>query len=203
MANGTLCMRNHVDIDQIAKVRLLDGIRAARDKFAGVIDVQFVAFPNWAWPETPKRWILCGRPWRAGRRWWAACRTVSGTWTMLRATSRSPSRSPAHDADIDMHVDETDDPYWHSLELLADKTIEMGYQGRVTAGHCCAMAAWDDALADRVIEKVRRAGVNVCTNAPVNLLLQGRGDRQPVRGVSPGCASCLTPASMLRAGKTT
>ena len=43
------------------------------------------------------------------------------------------------------------------------------------------MAAWDDALAARVIEKVRRAGVNVCTNAPVNLLLQGRGDRQPVR----------------------
>ena len=23
-----------------------------------------------------------------------------------------------------MHVDETDDPYWHTLELLADKTIE-------------------------------------------------------------------------------
>ena len=36
-------------------------------------------------------------------------------------------------------------------------------------------------LAARVIEKVRRAGVNICTNAPVNLLLQGRGDRQPVR----------------------
>jgi cytosine deaminase len=33
----------------------------------------------------------------------------------------------------------------------------------------------------RVIEKVRRAGVNICTNAPVNLLLQGRGDRQPMR----------------------
>ena len=35
-----------------------------------------------------------------------------------------------------MHVDETDDPYWCSLELLAEKTIETGYQGRVTAGHC-------------------------------------------------------------------
>ncbi len=87
----------------------------------------------------------------------------------------------AHDADIDMHVDETDDPAWHTLELLADKTIEAGYQGRVTAGHCCAMAAWDDALAARVIEKVQRARVNICTNAPVNLLLQGRGDRQPIR----------------------
>ena len=52
-----------------------------------------------------------------------------------------------YNADIDMHVDETDDPYWHSLELLAEKTIEEGYQGRVSAGHCCAMGSWDDALA--------------------------------------------------------
>ena len=86
-----------------------------------------------------------------------------------------------HDADIDMHVDETDDPYWCTLELLAEKTIEAGYQGRVTAGHCCAMAAWDNAVAERVIEKVHRAGISICTNAPVNLLLQGRGDRQLAR----------------------
>ena len=73
----------------------------------------------------------------------------------------------ANNADVDMHIDETDDPYWHTLELLADKTLEVGYQGRVTAGHCCAMASWDDALATRVIEKVLRAQINIVTNSPV------------------------------------
>ncbi len=47
-------------------------------------------------------------------------------------------------ADIDMHVDETDDPNSHTLELLADATIRHGYQGHVTAGHCCALAAYPD-----------------------------------------------------------
>jgi hypothetical protein len=28
-----------------------------------------------------------------------------------------------------MHIDETDDPYWHSLEVLAEQTISNGYQG--------------------------------------------------------------------------
>lgn len=87
----------------------------------------------------------------------------------------------ANDADVDMHVDETDDPYWHTLELLAEKTIETGYQGRVTAGHCCAMDAWDEKLFQRILSKLVAAQVNICTNTPVNLMIQGRGSGHPVR----------------------
>jgi len=91
----------------------------------------------------------------------------------------------AHNVDIDMHIDETDDPYWHSLELLADKTIAAGWQGRVTAGHCCAMSAWDDALAERIIEKVRQANIHIITNAPINLMLEGREHGYPKpRGIA-------------------
>lgn len=182
VANGTLWMRNNVDIDQIAKVRLLDVICEACGRFAGVIDVQIVAFPQVGLARNPEAVDLM---------WQAMARgaTVVGGMPHGERDMDDAARhieiafeiAEAHNADIDMHVDETDDPYWHTLELLADKTIEAGYQGRVTAGHCCAMAAWDDRLAARVIEKVRRAGINICTNAPVNLLLQGRGDRQPVR----------------------
>jgi cytosine deaminase len=85
------------------------------------------------------------------------------------------------DADIDMHVDETDDPGSHTLEMLADATICHAYQGRVTAGHCCALAAYPDDYAERVIEKVAHAQINVVTNPLVNLYLQGRQDKQPVR----------------------
>jgi cytosine deaminase len=80
-----------------------------------------------------------------------------------------------------MHVDETDDPYWHTLELLAEKTIETGYQGRVTAAHCCAMAAWDEKLFQRILSKLVEAQVNICTNTPVNLIIQGRECGHPVR----------------------
>lgn len=182
VANGTLWMRNNVDIDQIAKVRLLDAICEACDRFAGVIDVQIVAFPQLGLARNPEAVDLMWQAMTRGA-------TVVGGMPHGERDMDDAARhieiafkiAKAHDADIDMHIDETDDPYWHTLELLADKTIEAGYQDRVTAGHCCAMAAWDDTLAARVIEKVQRAGVNICTNSPVNLLLQGRGDRQPVR----------------------
>jgi cytosine deaminase len=85
------------------------------------------------------------------------------------------------DADIDMHVDETDDPNSKSLEYLAEKTIAESYQGRVTAGHTCALAAYPDDYAREVIRKVKLAEINMITNPATNLVIQGRGDRQPIR----------------------
>ena len=84
--------------------------------------------------------------------WMGRVHRFLGLETDVILSAMSPeARKRAYDADIDMHIDETDDPAWHSLELLAEETIRQGRQGRVTAGHCCAMSAWDDAMAERVI----------------------------------------------------
>jgi cytosine/creatinine deaminase len=182
VANGTLWMRNHVDIDQVAQLRLLEAICEVRDRFAGVIDIQIVAFPQLGLARNPEAVDLM---WKAMER---GANVVGGMPhgeqnmdDAARHIEIAFEIARAHNVDIDMHVDETDDPYWHTLELLADQTIAAGYQGRVTAGHCCAMAGWDDDRAARIIAKVRQAQVNVVTNTPVNLLIQGRGDRPPVR----------------------
>jgi len=180
--SGTLWLRNHVDIDPVGGLRLLEGIAAARRRFADLIDIQIVAFPQLGLRRNPEAVDLMWEAMGKGA-------DVVGGMPHGEADMDDAARhieiafeiARAFDADIDMHVDETDDPYWHTLELLADQTIQNGWQGRVTAGHCCAMAAWDDALAERVIEKLVRSDLNIITNAPVNLLLQGRGDRQPVR----------------------
>jgi cytosine/adenosine deaminase-related metal-dependent hydrolase len=42
------------------------------------------------------------------------------------------SASGEFDADIDMHVDETDDPMARTLEVLAELTIRNGWQGRAS-----------------------------------------------------------------------
>lgn len=182
IANGTLWMRNHVDIDQVAQLRLLEAIGEVRARFADVIDIQIVAFPQLGLARNPEAVDLM---WKAMER---GANVVGGMPhgeqnmdDAARHIEIAFEIARAHNADVDMHIDETDDPDWHTLELLADQTIAAGYQGRVTAGHCCAMAGWADDQAERIIAKVRRAQVNVVTNTPVNLLIQGRGDRQPVR----------------------
>lgn len=182
LPHGTLWMRSHVDIDQIAELNLFNGLKAVRENFDGVFDIQIVAFPQHGMAKNPKAVDLMWEALENGA-------DVVGGMPHGEADMDDAARqieiafemAQKHDADIDMHVDETDDPYWHSLELLAEKTIEEGYQGRVVAGHCCAMAAWDDKLAERVIEKVREADITVISNTPVNLIIQGRKDGPPVR----------------------
>lgn len=185
-ANGTLWLRSHVDIDHIAKLTILQGVVAAREKFGDMVTIQLVAFPQLGLARNPK---AVDTMWQAMEN---GCDLVGGMphgeqdmADAARHIEIAFEIAQHYNVDIDMHIDETDNPYWHSLELLAEKTIETGWQGRVTAGHCCAMSAWDDALAERVIEKVKRAGLHIITNAPINLMLEGRGHGYPKpRGIA-------------------
>jgi cytosine deaminase len=186
VANGTLWLRSHVDIDHIAKLSILHGVVAAREAFKNLIDIQLVAFPQLGLARNPEAVDMMWQAMAQG------CDLVGG----MPHGERDMDDAARHielafeiarhyDVDIDMHIDETDDPTWHSLELLADQTIETGWQGRVAAGHCCAMSVWDEVLAMRVIDKVKQAGITVITNAPINLMLEGRGYAHPKpRGVA-------------------
>jgi cytosine deaminase len=85
------------------------------------------------------------------------------------------------DADVDMHVDETDDGSVRTLAMVVDETERCGWQGRVVVGHVCSLAAADDDYADHVIAGCARAGITVVSNPVTNLVIQGRGDRGLVR----------------------
>jgi cytosine/creatinine deaminase len=186
LANGTFWLRSHVDIDHISGLKILEAVNAARAAYRAQIDIQLVAFPQLGLARNPEAvdfmWqamengadLVGGMP-HGERDMDDAARHIEIAFAIARH----------YDTAVDMHIDETDNPYWQTLELLAEQTIANGWQGRVTAGHCCAMSAWDDATAERIIAKVRDAGINVITNAPINLMLEGRGHGHPKpRGIA-------------------
>ena len=190
--NGVLWMRDHTDVDEIAKLDLLKAVVAVREKFKHVIEIQIVSFPQFGLADNPESVDLMWRAMDAG------ADIVGGVPHREKNMDRAARQieiafeiALAKNADVDMHVDETDDPYWHTLELLAEKTIETGYQGRVTAAHCCAMAAWDEKLFQQVLPKLVQAGITICTNVPVNLLLQGRNAGRPIRRGIPRVSELL------------
>jgi cytosine deaminase len=83
--------------------------------------------------------------------------------------------------DIDCHCDETDDPHSRFTEVMAADTLELGWQGRVTASHCTAMHSYDNAYAFKLIQLLARAQVNIVANPFDNVVLQGRFDSYPKR----------------------
>ena len=182
IVNGTLFMRTHVDVDTIGGLKPLEGILALREKYREVIELQVVAFPQEGILKNPGCAELMRRAMDMG------ADIVGG----MPANEATPEDSLEHvryvfelaqvfDADVDMHVDETDDPFYRTLEMVADETLRVGWQGRVTAGHTCALAAYDDHYANYVMDKVKMARMFMITNPLTNLMLQGRLDKQPIR----------------------
>jgi len=182
LAHGITWIRTHVDVDTIGGLRPLEGVIAAREKYRDLIDIQIVAFPQEGILRDPGTEDLM----------WQAMEMGADVVGGMPFNEAGPDDSRRHieiafeiarkfDADIDMHVDETDDPTARTLEMLADQTMDNGYEGRVTAGHTCALAAYPDDYARAVIAKARQARMNMITNPATNLMLQGRLDHQPKR----------------------
>ncbi|MBV6658940.1 MAG: cytosine deaminase [Devosiaceae bacterium] len=82
----------------------------------------------------------------------------------------------ARGMDADLHVDETGDPSVNTLKIIAQKVIETGYDGAVVCGHCCSLAVMAEAEADRTMDLVAQAGLNIVSLPMCNLYLQDRGD---------------------------
>ena len=85
------------------------------------------------------------------------------------------------DLDLDFHADETDNPASNGLAAIAEATIRHGWQGRVTAGHCCSLARQPELEAAHTVMRLAEAGVAVVSLPMCNLYLQ---DRQ-ARGYTP------------------
>ncbi|SRR5579884_1458122 len=179
--NGVTHIRTHVDIGPPVGLTGLEGVLAAREALRGVADIQIVAFAQWGIVRSPGTDELLRRAMRRGA-------DIVGANTVAERTQADADRqidvvfaiAREFDADVDIHCDSTDDPNATSLHYLAARTIELGYHGRVTAGHCCALSSYDPYYAAKVARLVREAGVSIVT-MPIKMLYAGIRDPYPKR----------------------
>lgn len=180
IANGVTAMRSHIDIgsrDQLTPVEVLLDLR---ESFKDQIDLQFVGLGTSAgehkWLDGMRTALSMGVDYVGGCP--ALCPDPKAEIDAVFVLAEEFGKG------IDLHVDETEDPKMLSLAYLADKTIEQGMQGRVTAGHCCSLAFVDEEKAARTIERVAEAGINIVTLPSCNLVLMGRSISPAPRGAT-------------------
>ena len=180
--NGTTVFRVFADVDSIGGLRPLEGIIALREKYSGIVEIEAVDFPQEAIVRDPGTDELMEEGMRMG------ADVVGGLpWhEHLDEDARAHidfcfELAKKYDKDIHMLVDDTDNSNSRSLEYLAARTIREGYQGRVSASHCGALAAYDEVHAHKVMNLVRDAGVSISSNPQISLVAQGRYDTANMR----------------------
>jgi cytosine/creatinine deaminase len=186
ITNGIGLMRAHVAVDTAQDLISLEGVLRARERWADAIEIEIVALLEESIVDHPE---LVARAREAIRR---GADLIGGipnveqdTPGQLRHLEALFDIAEEFDTPLDAHVDYEADPSEKALEMLADLTLDRGFEGRVLASHCCALATYPQRESERVIEKVRRAGITVCISPLANLQQVGLIGRLPVhRGSS-------------------
>ncbi|WP_224701923.1 cytosine deaminase [Devosia aquimaris] len=178
-AHGTAAIRTHLDMAPPQHAISWDVFEAMRARWAGRIELQGAGLMG---PDTildPKALAaVAERTKAAGGILGGSTAVHPGNATIMRRLVETAGRLGL---DIDLHTDESPDPAANALESLADAVIESGFTGSVTAGHCCSLAVQDRDVAQRVIDKVARAGIAVVSLPMCNMYLQDRSNADGVR----------------------
>lgn len=182
LMNGTTVFRAFADVDSIGKLRGVKGLLALKEHWRDVAQIEVVAFPQEGILRDPGTAELMEEAMRLG------ADVVGGLpwFEMLDEDARAHidycfALAQRYDKDIHMLVDDTDNPLSRSLEYLAVRTMRDGYQGRVSASHCGALAAYNEVHAHKVMDLLKLANVSISSNPHISLVVQGRYDQEPIR----------------------
>lgn len=180
ISHGTLRARSHVDVDDDVRLRAIEGVLAAGAAMGGCMELEVVAFATDTLdPKTPHGRSLLADAVAAGADLLGAA----------PARFRDPGASIGAlldlavelGVDVDLHLDESSHGYGMQLGALAEMTLDRGLNQRVTASHCCELAAAPNDLAARTISRVAEAEMTVLALPALNLYLQDRGVSTPRR----------------------
>jgi cytosine deaminase len=180
VSHGVTRIRTHTDVDPIVELRSMEGVLAAKQRMAGKIDVDVIAF------STSKNDLA--DPY-AALRLKDAVGMGAGLIGASLNSSADPPRALAALLDmaeqvglpVDIHLDEHLEPHQMLSGMVADAVIARGLQGLVTLSHLCVLSALNSKIAGELIKKLARAEVTVVALPETNLFLQDRGESSPIR----------------------
>ncbi|HLS65973.1 MAG TPA: cytosine deaminase [Pseudogracilibacillus sp.] len=214
VANGVLFIRAHTDTTT-KNLLAVKALLEVKELVKPYVDIQVVAFPQdgiYAYEkmdEALEEAIVMGAD-------------VVGGLPQAELTREDGIRSieyifelaKKYEIAIDIHTDETGDPSSRFLEVIAKYALTSGIARNVTASHTTAMHNYPNDYAAKVIQNVKRSGMNIVTNPFSNALLQNRLDGYPKKrgttrvdelltagvNISVGCDNLMDPFGPLGKG---
>ncbi|MGO4137835.1 amidohydrolase family protein [Rhizobium brockwellii] len=181
VTQGLLFIRSHVDTSD-PRLVTVEALIEVREKVAPYIDLQLVAFPQDGYYRSPGAIDALNRALDMGVDIVGGIPHFERTMGEGTASVEALCRIAAdRGLPVDIHCDETDDPFSRHIETLAAETIRFGLQGRVAGSHLTSMHSMDNYYVSKLIPLMAGAEINVIPNPLINIMLQGRHDTYPKR----------------------
>lgn len=181
--HGCTTMRAHVEIDSLVELRGVEAMRRLQTDFAGVLDLELIAFAQEGIFHEPVTRDLLREALKAG------LKTLGGCPYMDRDQRAHIDwffeTAQAFGVPLDFHADSADDPAMLTSDYIAEQTIARGMHGRVSLGHLCMLDVLPPPRRARVVDRLREAQIHVISLPATELHMKGRGDAQRTwRGIT-------------------
>jgi len=169
VAHGCTAIRTQVDVDSTGGLVPLKALTELKEELKDVVTLQICAFPQEGVlkPGTRERLEEA-----------AETADVIGGLPLIESDPDSQKEhvdilfevAKKNNRDLEIQIDESNDPSDFLLPYLAQKTIDEGYEGRVSATHCISLSAVDDETAQKTIDLVKKAAINIIVTPSANLI---------------------------------
>jgi cytosine deaminase len=162
---GNTHIRAFADTDTKARLEGVKALLKARDEFRDQVTIEVVAFPQDGVVRDPgaedyvREAMELGADVVGGIPWIEY--TEAGAQTHI---DRMFALAQEFDKDVSMLVDDAGDPGLRTLEMLAVKTLETGWHGRVTAQHARSMALYPEPYYRKVRALLKQAQIGVVSD---------------------------------------
>ncbi|MDT8275327.1 N-isopropylammelide isopropyl amidohydrolase [Roseomonas mucosa] len=165
---GTTHIRTHVDVDDAVGLAGMEGVLATRAAYAGVMEIETVAFPQSGLMVRPGVAALMEEAMRMGADVvggldpCAIDRDPKGQLDVVFGLAERFGRP------VDIHLHEPGQLGAFSLELIIERTRALGMEGRVTVSHAFCLGDLDPALVNPLLERIAALDIAIATTAPAS-----------------------------------
>jgi cytosine deaminase len=172
--NGVTAVRTHVNVGEAVGASSVVAVREARERFAGLLDVQIVALTSspMTGPAGAGNRAALAAALDVGVDLVGGCPHLEPDGTaMIRGAIAAATEAGLG---LDLHVDETLDASMLTLRDYARQVMETGFAGTAAASHCVSLGMQDLELQRTIAAEVAQARIAIVALPQTNLFLQGR-----------------------------
>ncbi len=163
--NGNTHIRAFADVDNQAKLEGVQALLQAREEFKGTVELQVVAFPQDGVVREPGAAELVREAMKHGADLVGGIPWIE--YTEADAQSHIDQMfeiALEFEAGVSMLVDDAGDPGLRTLEMMAIKTLETGWHGKVLAHHARAMALYPTPYFQKLAALLAQAEIAVVSD---------------------------------------
>lgn len=159
IAQGVQAIGSFIDSDPVVGMKAIEAAKKIKQDYAGKIQIKFInQVVKGVLTTEARKWFDIGAEF---------CDFIGGLpekdagheaehLDVLFETGKNLGGKPLH-----IHVDQLNMPDQRDTELLIQKTIEHGYQGKVVAIHSISVGAQDQKYRQNLYEKLADTGITV------------------------------------------